>query len=46
MEFLAPVVSYRMHYIHGVMPQEVLSAVQQKAKEHAARLVAQIKKIS
>ena len=45
MEFLDPVVSYAMHYGHGVMPKEALSVVQQKAKEHAARLVEQIKKL-
>lgn len=46
MEFLDPVVSYAMHYEPNVMPQEALLVVQQKAKDHAARLVAQINKIS
>jgi len=46
MEFLDPIVSYAMHYEPNVMPQEALLVVQQKAKDHAARLVAQIKKIS
>ena len=45
MEFLDPVVSYAMHYEPNVMPKEALLAVQQKAKEHAARLVEQIKKL-
>ena len=45
MEFVDPVVSYAMHYEPGVMPKEALSVVQQKAKEHAARLVEQIKKL-
>ena len=46
MEFVEPVYSYGMLYIPGAMPEEALLAVQQKAKDHAARLVAQIKKIS
>ena len=46
MEFLDPIVSYAMHYEPNVMPQEALLVVQQKAKDHAARLVAQINKIS
>jgi len=46
MEFLDPIVSYAMHYEPNVMPQESLLVVQQKAKDHAARLVAQINKIS
>ncbi|GJH41699.1 NAD(P)H dehydrogenase [Capnocytophaga sp. HP1101] len=44
MVFGEPVISYGMMYIPGVMPPEALTAIQQKAKDHAARLVAEIKK--
>jgi len=35
-----------MKYIPEVMPEEALTTLQQRAKDHAARLVAQIKELS
>ncbi|MDO4880331.1 MAG: NAD(P)H-dependent oxidoreductase [Capnocytophaga sp.] len=45
LEFVEPVITYGTLYIPGVMPEEVLTAVQQKAKEHAERLVAKLKSL-
>lgn len=44
--FREPVISYGMKYIPEVMPEEALTTLQQRAKDHAARLVAQIKELS
>lgn len=35
-----PVISYGMLYIEGMMPAQVLTQIQEKAKDHAKRLVA------
>ena len=44
--FQEPVISYGMKYIPEVMPKEVLTTLQQRAKDHAARLVAKIKELN
>ena len=44
--FQEPVISYGMKYIPEVMPKEVLITLQQRAKDHAARLVAKIKELN
>ena len=45
MDFVEPVITYSMLYFPDVMPSEVLTEIQQKAKAHAERLVAQIKSL-
>ena len=45
MDFIEPVISYGMHYVPDVMPAEAFTELQQKAKAHAERLVAQIKSL-
>ena len=44
--FQEPVISYGMKYIPEVMPKEAFTTLQQRAKEHAAQLVAKIKELN
>lgn len=43
LDFQEPVISYGMLYIPGMMPEEVLTQVKEKAKLHAEKLVKAIK---
>ncbi len=42
MDFQEPVISYGMMYMEGVMPAEVLTSIQERAKAHAKKLVERI----